>query len=322
MTAAELELFRLLADGAYHSGEEIGALLGISRAAVWKRVNALEKSCGVQVSRVAGKGYSIEGGVEFLCTDSIRQLMQQTISLSLHQQVDSTNEQAKKAALPGGQPIVFLAEQQTEGRGRRGRAWHSPYACNLYLSLCWPLTTGMQEVEALSLVVGLVVRNALDDVGVKEAGLKWPNDVLVGERKIAGVLLELVGDPADQGFVIIGIGVNVNMAGDQAAIDQAWTSVRDVVGRPVSRNQLAAQLLDRLLPVLVKHREQGFIAYKDEWQKHHLWQDSHVRLCSGRTTVEGRVLGLTDKGGLIVDSIEGEQAFYGGELSLRLSNGS
>lgn len=322
MNAADLGLFRLLADGAYHSGEEIGSLLGISRAAVWKRVNSLEKSSGLQVSRLAGKGYAIEGGVEFLSEGSITESMQHRVALSLHQQVDSTNEQAKGMARPGGEPIAFLTEQQTQGRGRRGRAWHSPYACNLYLSLCWPLTQGMREVEALSLVVGLVVRNVLAEAGVVEAGLKWPNDILVGNEKIAGVLLELVGDPADQGFVIIGVGINVNMDANSDVIDQAWTSMREVLGRPVSRNQLAASLLDGLLTALARHRSEGFTAYKEEWQRHHLWQGSKVRLSSGNSSVEGTILGLADNGGLVVDTLDGPQTFYGGELSVRLSNDS
>ena len=142
----------------------------------------------------------------------------------------------------GGQaaPFLVLAERQTAGRGRRGRKWVSPFAENIYYSLVLRIEGGMRQLEGLSLVVGLAVMQALRELGIPGAGLKWPNDVLVGQKKIAGILLELVGDPADVCHVVLGVGINVNMQMTDE-VDQQWTSMRLESGRAFDRNHLVAQ---------------------------------------------------------------------------------
>ncbi|GFM51707.1 hypothetical protein PSCICE_29740 [Pseudomonas cichorii] len=213
--------------------------------------------------------------------------------------------------------MLVLAESQTAGRGRRGRKWVSPFGENLYYSLALRVDGGMRQLEGLSLLVGLAVMQVLRESGVKGAGLKWPNDVLVGRRKIAGILLELIGDPADVCHVVIGIGVNVNMQAS-ADVDQSWTSLRLETGALSDRNNLAVRLSQKLDTLLALHREKGFAAFQAEWEQGHLWQGSAVTLLSGAEVVEGIVLGVDVLGALRLDVGGVEKSFSGGELSLRL----
>jgi BirA family transcriptional regulator, biotin operon repressor / biotin---[acetyl-CoA-carboxylase] ligase len=316
-----LPLLRLLQDGRFHSGEALGAALGISRAAVWKQLRSLEAELGLPIYKVRGRGYRLASPLRLL---DERALTSQTWPVSVLHSVDSTNSEALRH-LEAGQsvPFVVLAERQAAGRGRRGRTWISPFAENLYYSLVLRVEGGVRQLEGLSLVVGLALLRALQGMGVDGAGLKWPNDLLVDGRKIAGILLELSGDPADVCHVVIGIGVNVNMLPGQAPpIDQPWTSMRAVLGRGIDRNELVSALNEQLMGYLGLHQERGFSALLEEWQDSHLWQGRQVRLAAGAQELVGVVLGV-DVTGAIRLQVDGvERHFSGGELSLRLSDDS
>ena len=191
----------------------------------------------------------------------------------------------------------------------------------MYYSLVLRIEGGLRQLEGLSLVVGLAVMQALRESGVQGAALKWPNDVLVGQKKIAGILLELVGDPADICHVVLGIGINVNMQ-KVAAIDQQWTSVQLETGSPVDRNLLVARLGLQLQRYLERHAASGFAALQEEWEQNHLWQGRAVSLIAGVNQVDGVVLGVDRQGALRL-SVDGVEKIYsGGELSLRLRDDS
>lgn len=315
-------LLRLLQDGQFHSGEELGAAIGVSRAAIWKRLQALEAEFDLSIHKVRGRGYRLEAPLSLLASDAPGLSVGWPVTLL--QQVDSTNAEALRRLSSGVEPpFLVVAEQQTAGRGRRGRSWVSPYGENLYYSLVLRITGGMRQLEGLSLVVGLALLQAIRDAGVVEAGLKWPNDLLVGGRKIAGILLELSGDPADVCHVVIGIGVNINMrvvSGD--VIDQPWTSVRQVLGSQVDRNRFVGDLNAQLGRYLEQHRLDGFSALREQWEANHLWQGRTVTLAAGAQSIEGRVLGVDDTGALRLEVDGAERVFSGGELSLRLRDDS
>lgn len=316
-------LLRLLQDGQFHSGEELGAAVGVSRAAIWKRLQALEAEFDLQIHKVRGRGYRLEAPLSLLDSDSL--CASSIYPITLLQQVDSTNAQAMRHLASGAvPPFLIIAEQQTAGRGRRGRSWASPFGENLYYSLVLRVSGGMRQLEGLSLVVGLALLQALRDAGVTEAGLKWPNDLLVGGRKIAGILLELSGDPADVCHVVIGIGVNINMRVTRLGevIDQPWTSLRQVVGEQVDRNAFVASLNRQLERYLRLHQAEGFAALREQWEASHLWQGRAVVLAAGAQAIHGRVLGVDDTGALRLDIDGQEKVFSGGELSLRLHDDS
>lgn len=316
-----LKLLTLLKDGRFHSGEALGAALGVSRSAVWKQLQLLESELGLTVYKVRGRGYRLASPLSLLDAQEIsRKTSPAHWSVHLYDEIDSTNAEALRlVASETPAPFLVLAERQSAGRGRRGRAWSSPFAQNIYYSLVLRVDGGMRQLEGLSLVVGLAVRQALLGVGV-QAGLKWPNDVLVENRKVAGILLELVGDPADVCHVVLGIGINVNM--QHAEIDQAWTSLRLEGGQQVDRNALVASLSDSLQDYLERHRAHGFADLQAEWEKAHLWQGRAVSLVAGSSSTEGTVLGIDRQGALRL-SVDGiEKSFSGGELSLRLRDDS
>ena len=179
----------------------------------------------------------------------------------------------------------------------------------------------MRQLEGLSLVVGLAVMRTLQAFGLNSVGLKWPNDVLVGERKIAGILLELVGDPADVCHVVLGIGINVNMQSNDR-VDQQWTSMKREVGASIDRNYLVAQLNQQLQHELARHRRYGFAAFQEEWEQANLWQGRTVSLIAGSNRIDGVMLGVDGLGALRLE-VEGvEKSFSAGELSLRLRDDS
>ncbi|MFC3607128.1 bifunctional biotin--[acetyl-CoA-carboxylase] ligase/biotin operon repressor BirA [Stutzerimonas tarimensis] len=316
-------LLCLLSDGQFHSGQELGTLLGVGRSAVWKQLRRLESDTGIELHRVPGKGYRLASPLSLLDGERMAPALQELgWAWQLHDQVDSTNTQCLRS-LSGcdSMPLLVLAEGQSAGRGRRGRAWVSPSYHNLYLSLGLRLEQGAHKLSGLSLVAGLAVLQGIRKFGLTSAGLKWPNDILVRGRKLAGVLLELTGDPSDVCHVVIGVGVNVNML-TAPDVDQAWTSLRIETGSVVDRTKLALELAASLEAYLARHTALGFEALREEWQAHHLWQGKVCDLHSPTRTTRGIVDGIAADGALRM-LVEGrEQFFSAGELSLRLTNDS
>ncbi|MCW8159053.1 bifunctional biotin--[acetyl-CoA-carboxylase] ligase/biotin operon repressor BirA [Stutzerimonas stutzeri] len=310
-------LLRLLQDGRFHSGEELGGALGVSRSAVWKLVQRIQADALVTVFKVPGRGYRLAESLSLLEKEKLApELMCFGWSLHLCESVGSTNAEALRLLQLEEVPFLVLAEAQTSGRGRRGRSWVSPFGQNLYFSLAIRVQGGAGQLAGMSLVVGLAVMQTLRLIGLPQAGLKWPNDVYVDGRKIAGILLELTGDPADVCHVIIGIGINVNMV-EAAGIDQLWTSIREHVGM-VDRNELVLTLAGTLKRYLERHAEAGFSALKQEWESNHIWQGRSCTLSTGSQDYSGVVLGVDEEGGLRLMINGDERSFSGGELSLRL----
>jgi len=318
-----LTLLKLLKDGQFHSGEALGAALGVSRSAVWKQLQQLEADLGLSIHKVRGRGYQLAAPLMLLSpADICEQSKDCSWAVLAFDSIDSTNAEALRAVERGvPAPFLVLAERQTAGRGRRGRKWVSPFAENVYYSLVLRIDGGMRQLEGLSLVVGLAVMQTLREFGIVGAGLKWPNDVLVGRKKIAGILLELVGDPADVCHVVLGVGINVNMQKTDE-VDQQWTSMRLESGKQVDRNQLAARLSMMLKAYLERHQAQGFSSIQEEWEQNHLWQGNAVSLIAGVNKIDGVVMGIDQQGALRLEVDGVEKVYSGGELSLRLRDDS
>jgi BirA family biotin operon repressor/biotin-[acetyl-CoA-carboxylase] ligase len=318
-----LTLLKLLKDGRFHSGQALGAALGVSRSAVWKQLQHLEAELGLSIHKVRGRGYQLAAPLTLIDPVEIARLTPASDwPVLVFDSIDSTNAEALRA-IERLQPAPFLvlSERQTAGRGRRGRKWASPFAENIYYSLVLRVEGGMRQLEGLSLVVGLAVMHTLRELGISGVGLKWPNDVLVGQKKIAGILLELVGDPADVCHVVLGVGINVNMQMTDE-VDQQWTSMRLESGKVFDRNHLVAELGSMLRKYLARHQAGGFSAIQAEWEQNHLWQGRAVSLIAGVNHIDGEVLGIDSQGALRLKVGGVEKVFSGGELSLRLRNDS
>tara|TARA_R110001606_G_C15374715_1_gene649870 strand:- start:1563 stop:2540 length:978 start_codon:yes stop_codon:yes gene_type:complete len=321
-------LLKLMSDGHFHSGEALGAKLGVSRAAVWKVLSPLEEQ-GFPIHRVRGKGYRIPAGAVLLDKAEIESQLPRHCNdywdWHLYQQTDSTNAEAQRLmATNGHRPLACVSEQQTAGRGRRGRSWVSPYGQNIYLTITEPFDTGAQGLEGLSLMVGIVLANTLRDCGYKGVQLKWPNDILLEGKKLAGILIEILGDLTSDCVVVIGVGINVLMREEVAGqIDQAWTSLLQASPRgELNRNALIASFAGNLLEALGIFREKGFVAFVPAWQEHDAWFGQMVNVISGSNEVSGRHCGVTEGGALKLETIEGMVFVSGGEVSLRKQNAS
>lgn len=318
-------LLPLLADGEFRSGQELADVLGVSRTAVWKQVNRLAMESGIEIESVKGKGYRIPGGIDLLSADEVTAAMQARprsllSRLDILDSVDSTNAEVLRWAQAGSASgLVCSAEQQTAGRGRRGRQWVSPYASNLYLSLLWQFSQGAAALEGLSLAVGVAVARALSACGTPAVQLKWPNDVLYDGRKLGGILLEMSGDAAGSCQVVIGVGLNVAMPEAAAsAIDQAWTDIKSIgTGKPPSRNRLLAELLNELLPLAADFEKRGFGHWRDEWMALDAFAGVPVVLHTGAGELAGVARGVDERGALQLETTTGVQPVYGGEISLR-----
>jgi len=321
-----LILLKILSDGEIHSGQKLSASVGVSRAAIWKQLQKLQEVTGLSLTSIKGKGYCLVGGLELLDRKLILPLLASGVAGQLHEldirdQIDSTNTVALSWALKNARSgYVVVAEQQSAGRGRRGRNWVSPFGCNLYCSVVWGFQNGAAALEGLSLAVGVAVARALKTIGISQVEMKWPNDVLWGGRKLAGILLEMSGDAAGHCQVVIGIGINVSMTDSlsASAIDQPWTDVNSAAGAKVSRNQLLARLLSELLPALLEFEKNGFEAFHSEWSEMDAMVGRLVTVRLGEQLIIGKAAGVSTNGSLALDTDIGRQWLHGGEVSLRL----
>jgi len=317
MTQSRQQLIALLADGEFHSGEVLGTKLGVSRMAISKQIKALE-SIGLDVFKVTGKGYKLIAPLQLLDADEIMQ--RSGVDVESHQILDSTNQHLlNKAALLSKGHSCF-AEYQSAGRGRRGKKWVSPYGSHLYVSSYWRLDAGIQAASGLSLVIGIAVARTLQDIGIPNTQLKWPNDVYIDGKKIAGILVEIIATAGGECHLVIGLGLNVNMPIQASSeIDQAWTDITQQLQIPVDRNQLAGAYLTHLMAVLAEFELHGFAGFMREWNALDAFKEKYVDLCFANKVQTGRNQGVDVTGALLVD-IDGQiSQFTGGEVSLRNS---
>jgi BirA family biotin operon repressor/biotin-[acetyl-CoA-carboxylase] ligase len=265
-----------------------------------------------------------------LDAESIRRLLTPAAQALLREltvlaETDSTN--SALARLPAGQrhAHAVLAETQTDGRGRRQRAWHSPAGGNIYMSLGWRLDEPSAALSTLPLVTAVCLCRALDRAGLGGHGIKWPNDILLNGAKLAGILVETQAAGSGPVLAVIGIGLNVRMpdsgAGRPAAfIDKPWTDLASQLPaerRAVSRNEVVALLLTELLPGLTVFESAGFEAFHDEWRRRDLLDGKRLRLEGNGTFRYGRALGVEDDGGLAVDiDGYGPQVLYAADVSV------
>ncbi len=324
------ELARLLADGQFHSGVELGERLQLTRAAVWKQISQLDK-LGLDVESVKGVGYRLRQPILLLEECSILAELSQeqrflVSELQIVQMTDSTNSLVR-GEMSGDQAYrMCLAEYQSAGRGRRGRAWVSPFGSNLYLSVATTFYSGFESLGGLSLAVGVAVAKALEAEHVRDLGLKWPNDVWVREQKIAGILIEIEGEQGGPLTLIIGVGVNVNMEpAEQWEIDQPWTSMllekkresENFLG-PCDRNRLAGRIAGQLVSTIEQFKREGFGQYRDNWLALDVLLGQQVVVKGISRELAGVYRGVDNQGHALLEQADGSrQVLGGGELSLR-----
>ena len=232
--------------------------------------------------------------------------------IHVFEQLDSTNTWALQHAQCGD---VCLAEQQTAGRGRRGRNWHSPQQGNLYLSLKWCFAQPSKHFGLLSLLVAISLAECLQELGLKGHGVKWPNDILYQNKKLGGILLETKGNLNE---VVIGIGLNIAMQ-QSTQINQAWTSLNQCLKQTVNRNQLISQLLNRLAENLSTFPQLDLPAFKQQWQSWNLLENQTISITYQKQILHGKMIDITADGMLEVELDNGNrQVFSAVDVSVRV----
>ncbi|OAT28177.1 biotin-protein ligase/biotin operon repressor [Buttiauxella brennerae ATCC 51605] len=310
-----LTLISILADGEFHSGEQLGEQLGMSRAAINKHIQTL-RDWGVDVFTVPGKGYSLPDPIQLLNEELIKSQIK-TGSVAVLPVIDSTNQYLldRIETLQSGDACI--AEYQQAGRGRRGRQWFSPFGANLYLSMFWRLEQGPAAAVGLSLVIGIVMAEVLRELGAEDVRVKWPNDLYLNDRKLAGILVELTGKTGDAAQIVIGAGINLamrNVATD--VINQSWINLQEA-GINIDRNALAIRIIKELRKALHLFEEEGLTPFLPRWESLDNFINRQVKLIIGDKEIHGISRGINEQGGLLLEQDGVIKPWVGGEISLR-----
>jgi BirA family biotin operon repressor/biotin-[acetyl-CoA-carboxylase] ligase len=318
-------ILRRMSDGEFHSGEALGEAFQLSRGSVFNILGQAE-ALGLAVHAVRGKGYRIPAQVEWLDRSAVNAhlgLLARSYDVAIHDSVESTNSTLMQAALQGApNGSVVCAEHQQAGRGRRGRQWQAALGGGLTFSILSRFEAGLSSMAGLSLVMGLTIARVVNRHSRHPARLKWPNDVLVGYRKLAGILVEVQGDMDGAAYAVIGIGINVSLnASQRESIDQPVVDLAEM-GVSLGRNQLLAECLRELDAVMAVFREQGFAGLRQEWMDLDAYAGKEVSLLLPNTqAVHGVAAGVDDTGAFLLRDREANlKAYNGGEISLRLGD--
>lgn len=323
LSQPQKKLLSLLADGEFHSGTELAALVEMSRSDVWKQLKVLA-DLGLGFNAISGKGYRLEKALTLLDSELILNSLNHEArslitSFNVFDQIDSTNtylvKRASEHALSGS---VCLAEQQISGRGRRGRSWISPYGHNIYLSVLWRFQTSPAAIAGLSLAAGVAVIRALKNLYPHPFQLKWPNDIYYRQKKLGGILVEVSGESDGPCHAVIGVGLNTYVpAAEASTIDQDWTDLSQITGEfACDRNILAGALLNQLITITAEYEEKGITGYLDEWRVYDCLKDKPAVLYAGQHRYDGIVKGVDEHGLLLLTRPDGTlKAFASGEIS-------
>ena len=310
-----LTLISILSDGEFHSGEQLGEHLGMSRAAINKHIQTL-RDWGVDVFTVPGKGYSLPEPIQLLDESVICRQLDQGI-VTVLPVIDSTNQYLLDRISTLNSGDCCVAEYQQAGRGRRGRKWFSPFGANLYLSMFWRREQGPAAAIGLSLVIGIVMAEVLHDLGADKVRVKWPNDLYLNDRKLAGILVELTGKTGDAAQIVIGAGLNMVMRQVQADIvNQGWITLQEA-GITMDRNTLAVRLIKELREALTLFEQDGLAPFLSRWEKLDNFIHRPVKLIIGDKEIFGISRGINAQGALMLEQDGILKPWVGGEISLR-----
>jgi BirA family biotin operon repressor/biotin-[acetyl-CoA-carboxylase] ligase len=313
-----VKLVKLLNDGNYHDGTTIGKALNITRSAVWKMMKKLE-TYGIEIDSLKGKGYVLTNPLILLDKKIIKSLLEdKNIDIQIFETLATTND-FKNFSLKNNIPSICLAEQQTQGKGRLGRPWHSPFAQNLYFTCLYTFQKDISELAGLSLVVGLAILKTLKTYQFSESPLiKWPNDIIYQQQKLAGTLIEIKAEAHNISQTLIGIGVNVNMDDESNKnISQPFTSLKYILNNYIDRNHLCAILINTLLDYLKKFEQEGLSLFIKEWKNIDALYNKKITLICNNQKIHGIAKGINANGHLLLELPNHQvKAFSSGDTTI------
>lgn len=296
--------------GSYVSGEEISRKLNVSRTAVWKQIRKLEEE-GFRIEAVPRRGYRLMGRPERLAVQELLPKLKTHNfgrQLRLLESVPSTQDELRKWAEQGApEGALVIAEQQTSGRGRMGRAWVSPAGKGVWMSLLLRPQLPLTQVPQLTLLAAVALSRAIAQHVAVSIGIKWPNDLLVNERKISGILLESAAEDERLRYVIVGLGISVNLEEDDYPPEllEKAVSLKMAAGHAIDRSALIADVLEQFEQLYGLFLEQGFAPIRSLWEAHAVTLNRSVTLHTPQGMLQGTPRSLNELGGLIVELPDG-----------------
>ena len=315
-------MLRLLVSGAPLTGPELAQRLGVSRAAVWKQIDVLRRA-GLEITSDA-RGYRLQKRLDLLDVERIRPglpgaLRRRVGKIENHWRLDSTSSELTRRAASLPDLSFVFADWQRTGRGRRGRQWLSAPASNLQVSCLKRFSGSYAALSGLSLAVGIGAVGALEDCGVRDVALKWPNDLVHQDAKLGGILVELGGEFMGPCHAIIGIGINVSLSEAlRHTLDRPCADLIEVCGGEApSRNELATALVARLASELDAFDQLGFSVCADAWAARDALAGRRIRVEEARGDFEGVAEGVDARGALQVRTAAGLRSIDSGEVTVR-----
>lgn len=309
----------------FTSGEEISKTFNLSRTAIWKHIQELKKE-GYEIFSVPKKGYQIQKSPDVLTEEEVSRYLKTTDfarDYCYYVSLGSTNTIAKQIAESSNAPegTVIVAEEQTEGKGRMGRQWVSLKNKGIYMSIITRPKIPINRAPQITLMLATVVARFISNHYHVPAKIKWPNDILIHQKKVCGILVEMSSDLDSIHYAILGIGINLNQtAGELNMIENQHympTSIRNETDIVVNRRVCFANLLLELERAYQAFIENGFTAFKDLWEEYAYSIGKEITVHTHSSIIQGTLLGITDQGALSLVGKDGEtQVIYSGEIVL------
>lgn len=304
------------------SGERISQELGISRTAVWKHINILREE-GYEIESMPKNGYKLVSSPDILILEEIEEYLTTNFigrNIYYFDSLDSTNTKAKEMAIDEEEGTVVVAEEQIKGKGRLGRDWVSPKGKGIWMSIILKPNMLPSEVAKLTLIGAAAVNKALEEMGIISY-IKWPNDIVIQGKKVCGILTEMSCELNIINYVIMGIGINVNLLKEdfsQELVDKA-TSLKEITGRDLDRKRLLASVLNYFENLYLPFKQRGDIsATIDISREKSLLIGKEIRILRGNDEKIGRALDIDEQGGLIIEYKDGtREHIFSGEVSIR-----
>ncbi len=317
------EILRALREtDGFVSGQELCSRLGVSRTAVWKNIRSLQDE-GYEIEAVTNRGYRLAGVPDIVAEEEVGSRLETSRmgrQIRCFSRIDSTNQYAKKAAEDGAADgMLVIADEQTAGKGRRGRSWVTPPGETIAFTLLLRPKLSPDRVSMVTLVMGLAVAKAVNTLYPLKAGIKWPNDVVINGKKLCGILTEMSAEVMHVNHIVIGVGINANMTSFPEELSRIATSLKLELGRDVSRAELIAQVMAEFERLYEKFEEDGDLrAVSEEYNALCLNAESMVRVLDPNGEYTGTSHGINALGELLVETESGQvRNVYAGEVSVR-----
>ncbi|VBB06414.1 transcriptional repressor c-terminal [Lucifera butyrica] len=308
--------------GEYISGEEISRQLKVSRTAIWKHIQALRQE-GYRIESHPRLGYCLREIPDRLLPDEIgMKLTTKILGKQIHYFTDvhSTNNEAKRIAMADApEGTIVVAEAQNRGRGRMSRGWFSPFAKGIWFSVILRPPFSPAEAPKCTLMAAVAVSSAIQQVTGVACGIKWPNDILYQGKKIVGILTEMSAEIDVINYIVIGIGINVNIGQEEfpAEISGLSTSLAIEAGRKISRLDLLTAILQQLESLYTGVLANGFASVLGEWRSHSITLGQNVEVLGGTGNFTGIAVDIDNDGALLIQTGSGVEKVLAGDVSIR-----